>query len=365
MLDPAVIRDAVGRVHEPRLRRSLGELDLIRVDRAGEDAVTIGLILPTSDWPADSLTTQVVSAAREAGAATAAVEPEPLDLAGQEALAARLKSSRPARPGGEGSRARVICIASGKGGVGKSSVTANTAVALARAGRDVAILDADVWGFSIPRMLGVVEPPTVVGGLILPSAAHGVRVISMDFFVPPDQAVIWRGPMLHKALEQFLDEVYWDEPEYLLLDLPPGTGDVPISLSQFVPRATTLVVTTPQPTAQRVARRAGLMAAKMDQEVVGVVENMSWFTGDDGRRYELFGSGGGQALADELGVPLLGQVPLVPAVRLGADRGEPAVVAAPESEAVAAFDAIASRLAAAESPLPLPRVRHRPELSVD
>lgn len=200
----------------------------------------------------------------------------------------------------------------------------------------------------------------MVGGLILPATAHGVRVISMDFFVPPDQAVIWRGPMLHKALEQFLDEVFWDEPEFLLLDLPPGTGDVPISLSQFVPGALTVVVTTPQPTAQRVARRAALMAIKMEQEVAGVVENMSWFTGDDGRRYEIFGAGGGQALADELGVPLLGKVPLVPALREGADRGEPAALADPDSEVAAAFNAIAARMAGLR-----PRVRHRSELAVD
>jgi len=186
-----------------------------------------------------------------------------------------------------------------------------------------------------------------------------VRVISMDFFVPPDQAVIWRGPMLHKALEQFLDEVFWDEPEFLLIDLPPGTGDVPISLSQLVPGALTVVVTTPQATARRVARRAALMVEKVEQEVAGVVENMSWFTGDDGHRYEIFGSGGGQALAEELGVPLLGRVPLAPAVREGADRGDPAVVAAPDSEAAAAFDEIAARLGDAR-----PRVRRRPELQV-
>jgi ATP-binding protein involved in chromosome partitioning len=166
--------------------------------------------------------------------------------------------------------------------------------------------------------------------------------------------------MLHKALEQFLDEVFWDEPEFLLLDLPPGTGDVPISLSQFVPGALTVVVTTPQPTAQRVARRSALVAAKMEQEVAGVVENMSWFTGDDGRRYEIFGAGGGAELAADLGVPLLGQVPLVPAMREGADRGEPAVLAAPASEAAAAFEALAGRIAALR-----PRVRRRVELRVD
>ena len=360
MPDQAAIRHAVEAVVEPRLRRTLGELGLIsrlNVGRGG--SVHVDLAVPGGDWPVEAVAAAVISAARTAGATTATVEPGPMDLTRQEALVARLTAGRPSRPGGAASRTRVISIASGKGGVGKSSVTANTAVALARAGRDVAVLDADVWGFSIPRMLGVSLPPGVMGGLIVPTSAHGVRVISMDFFVPPGEAVIWRGPMLHKALEQFLDEVFWDEPEFLFLDLPPGTGDVPISLSQFVPDAVTVVVTTPQPTAQRVARRAALMVAKMGQEVVGVVENMSWFTGDDGRRYEIFGAGGGQALADELGVPLLGQVPLVAALREGADRGEPAALAAPGSEVAAVFDTIAAGLTGTR-----PRVRRRPELTV-
>jgi ATP-binding protein involved in chromosome partitioning len=356
-----LLRHAISAVPEPRLRRTLGELDLIRrLEEEGAGRWRLGLAVPEAGWPVASIAAAVTSAARQAGAEGIELEPIPMDAAAQEALATRLRVGRPSRPGGDGSRTRVFSIASGKGGVGKSSVTANTAVALARRGHDVAVLDADVWGFSLPRMLGVSESPAVVGGLIVPPAAHGVRVISMDFFVPPDQAVVWRGPMLHKALEQFLDEVFWDEPEFLLLDLPPGTGDVPISLSQFVPGALTVVVTTPQVTAQRVARRAALMVGKVDQELAGVVENMSWFTGDDGRRYEIFGRGGGQALADELGVPLLGRVPLVLAVREGADRGEPAVVAAPDSEAAAAFDEIAARLSDAR-----PRVRRRPELHVE
>ena len=359
-MDLAEVRRAVGAVGAPRLRRTLEGLGLVAsVEAAGEGTVRVTLDLPEGLTTAGELGAAVAEAGRLAGAAGTEVAVRPMDAAAQEALAARLRAGIPPRPGAAGSRTRVISIASGKGGVGKSSVTANTAVALARRGHDVAVLDADVWGFSIPRMLGVQEPPAVIGGLIVPAAAYGVRIISMDFFVPPDQAVIWRGPMLHKALEQFLDEVFWDEPEFLLLDLPPGTGDVPISLSQFVPGALTVVVTTPQPTAQRVARRAALMAAKMEQEVAGVVENMSWFTGDDGRRYEIFGSGGGQALAEELGVPLLGRVPLAPAVREGADRGDPAVVAAPDSEAAAAFDEIAARLGDTR-----PRVRRRPELQV-
>jgi ATP-binding protein involved in chromosome partitioning len=240
---------------------------------------------------------------------------------------------------------RVVAIASGKGGVGKSSVTTNLAIALARAGHDVAALDADVWGFSMPRMLGIEKPPELSDDrVILPPSAHGVRLISMGFFVPEDQAVVWRGPMLHKALEQFLTDVAWGEPDYLLVDMPPGTGDVSISMSQFLPRAEVVVVTTPQPAAQAVAQRAAAMAEKVELDVVGVVENMSWFRGDDGKRYEIFGTGGGQALADQLGVPLLGQVPLVPELRAGGDTGEPIVVSEPESEAAQVFGQIAERL---------------------
>jgi ATP-binding protein involved in chromosome partitioning len=238
------------------------------------------------------------------------------------------------------SSTRVMLVASGKGGVGKSSVTTNLAVALAGRGRDVAVVDADVWGFSIPRMLGVDQPPTVIDDMLIPPESHGVRCISMGFFAEEDQPVIWRGPMLHKALEQFLTDVYWDEPDYLLVDLPPGTGDIAISLAGFLPTAEMYVVTTPQPAAQTVAQRAAFMADKVNLKVHGVIENMSWFTGDDGTRYELFGSGGGQALADRIGVPLLGQVPLVPALRDGADRGQP-VAGDPSTEVGSVFAEIA------------------------
>ena len=205
------------------------------------------------------------------------------------------------------SRTRVLLIASGKGGVGKSSVTANLSIALAQQGKRVAVVDADVWGFSIPRMLGVDRPPVLIDQMIVPPEAYGVTCISMGFFVEEEQPVIWRGPMLHKALEQFLTDVYWDEPDYLVVDLPPGTGDIALSLAQFLPRAEVYVVTTPQPAAQRVAQRAAFMAEKVKIEVKGVIENMSWFTGDDGRRYEIFGSGGGQELAERIDVPLLGR----------------------------------------------------------
>jgi len=263
------------------------------------------------------------------------------------------------RVGTKGSSTRIISIASGKGGVGKSSVTANLGVALAQLGRTVGIIDADVWGFSIPKMLGIERNPTVIDETLLPPEIHGVRVMSMDFFVSPDQAVIWRGPMLHKAMEQFLVDVHWDDPDYLLVDMPPGTGDVAISLSQFLPSAQTIVVTTPQVTAQRVAKRAALMALKVNQEIIGVVENMSWFTGDDGTRYSIFGEGGGAALADELEVPLLGRIPLVPALREGADRGVPVMFADPGGEAAEAFDILAAEVEARR-----PRLRVHPELVI-
>jgi ATP-binding protein involved in chromosome partitioning len=230
--------------------------------------------------------------------------------------------------------------------VGKSSVTVNLAVALARAGHQVGVLDADVYGFSVPKMLGADHDPVVLGDLVVPAAVHGVRVLSMGFFVPDDQPVIWRGPMLHKAIEQFLADAYWGQPDFLLVDMPPGTGDVTLSLAGVMPRAEVVVVTTPQPAAQRVAQRSAYAARKLKLSVRGVIENMSWFTGDDGTRYELFGQGGGQSLADDLGVPLLGRVPLVPALRQGGDEGVPVAVADPDGEAAGVFAALADRLAA-------------------
>ncbi len=238
----------------------------------------------------------------------------------------------------------MIAVASGKGGVGKSSVTTNLAIALANRGKSVAAVDADVWGFSMPRMLGVTHPPALVDDVIVPPGAHGVRLVSMGFFAREDQAVVWRGPMLHKALEQFLTDVHWGEPDYLLVDMPPGTGDVSISIAGFLPRAEVIVVTTPQPAAQKVAQRAAAMAEKVDLSVLGVIENMSWFVGDDGTRYEIFGSGGGEELANELGVPLLGRIPLVPALREGGDDGRPIVAVDPTSEVAVAFSAIAERI---------------------
>jgi ATP-binding protein involved in chromosome partitioning len=241
-------------------------------------------------------------------------------------------------------RTRVLAVSSGKGGVGKSSVTTNLSIALANRGHRVAAVDADVWGFSMPRMLGIDAPPGLIDDVIVPPEANGVRLISMGFFAREDQAVIWRGPMLHKALEQFLTDVYWGELDYLVVDMPPGTGDISLSIAQFLPRAEVLVVTTPQPAAQRVAVRAAAMAEKVDLQVIGVIENMAWFTGDDGTRYELFGSGGGEELADELGVPLLARIPLVPALREGGDVGRPIVAVDPDGEVARVFAALAERL---------------------
>jgi ATP-binding protein involved in chromosome partitioning len=360
MADRAEITAAVEAVIDPALRRSLGQLGFVREVGIEDATARVGITVPSPRWNGQAVGERIAEAVKAFdGIGEVAVDVAIMTEQDAAELAGRLRSDAVAVPGGPGSRTRVVTIASGKGGVGKSSVTANTAVALARSGHDVGVIDADVWGYSIPKMLGVTEPPVAVGDLIMAPSAHGVRAISMDYFVGEDQAVIWRGPMLHKALQQFLEDVWWDEPDYLLIDMPPGTGDVAISISQFLPRSQAVVVTTPQPTAQRVAKRAAGMADQVNQEVLGVVENMSWFTGDDGTRYELFGSGGGGELAEQLEVPLLGRVPLVPAMRDGADRGEPVIVAAPDSEAAAAFDQIAAGIEAAR-----PRVRTHPELVI-
>jgi len=234
-------------------------------------------------------------------------------------------------------------------------------IALSNRGKSVAVVDADVWGFSIPRMLGVQRPPTIIDEMLIPPEAHGVKMISMGFFAEEDQPVIWRGPMLHKALEQFLTDVFWDDPDYLLIDLPPGTGDISLSLAQFLPNSEVYVVTTPQPAAQRVAQRAAFMAAKVNLKVNGVIENMSWFTGDDGKKYEIFGSGGGDELAQRIDVPLLGQIPLIPELRIGADTGQPIVVTDPEGEASLVFNQIAKTIDVDLAPTR----RHHPELKIN
>lgn len=257
------------------------------------------------------------------------------------------------------STARIIGVSSGKGGVGKSSVTVNLALALVQAGFKVGLLDADVYGFSVPAMLGISAGAEMRGDKVVPPEAFGVRTMSMGFFVDDDQPVIWRGPMLHKALEQFLVDVDWGGPDYLLVDMPPGTGDVALSMSQYLPASEIYVVTTPQPAARRVAQRTAYMARKLNLPLRGVIENMSWFTAPDGSRHEIFGHGGGAQLAEELGVPLLGQVPLVTALRQGGDEGRPIVALGPSSEAAQAFRSIADAI------VKLGRSRvFRPELRV-
>ena len=250
-----------------------------------------------------------------------------------------------------GSLTRVYCVASGKGGVGKSSITVNLAASMAARGLSVGVVDADIYGHSVPRMLGTSDRPTQVENMIMPPQAHGVKVISIGMFTHGNDAVVWRGPMLHRALQQFLADVYWGDLDVLLLDLPPGTGDIAISIAQLVPNAELLVVTTPQTAAAEVAERAGSIALQTRQRLVGVVENMSWLELPDGTRMEVFGSGGGQAVADSLTtllgapVPLLGQVPLETRLRECGDEGTPIVLTEPDSPAAVALRRIADRLA--------------------
>ena len=345
---------------DPILQRPLGGLGYlrsVRIKRLG--TAVIDLLIPVPGAPGHRLIEAVTAAAQSVGGVRSVrVEHELMNDDQRSELMAGVRGEK--RPvGGPGSSTYVVAVSSGKGGVGKSSVTTNLAVSLAALGHRVGVIDADVWGYSIPRMLGADGVPVVIADSILPLRAYGVSVISIDYFVPDGQAVVWRGPMLHKALEQFLTDVFWDDLSFLLIDMPPGTGDVAISISQFVPRSRVLLVTTPQPTARRVASRAARMADQVDQKLIGVVENMSWFTGDDGKRYTIFGEGGGAALAEQHGVELLVQIPILPEMRAGADRGEPVSVSAPGSDAAEAFDHLARWIAASR-----PRIRTHPELRI-
>jgi ATP-binding protein involved in chromosome partitioning len=356
--------EALRPVEDPELRRSIVELGMVRRADVGADGAVAVLVALTV--PGCPLRNEIQRRVSDAVSALDGVTGVSLDFTvmtdgEREALRRRLHGDPGATAGSgqahghaegraipfnqPGSKTRPLLISSGKGGVGKSSVTTNLAVALAAQGHSVGIVDADIYGYSIPRMLGADRDPVVIDQMLVPPEAWGVRVMSIGYFVPDGQAVIWRGPMLHKALEQFLTDVFWDDPDFLLVDMPPGTGDIALSLSQYLPRGEVYVVTTPQPAAQKVARLSAAMAEKVNLPVRGVIENMSWFTGDDGRRYEIFGAGGGRELAEELEVPLLGQLPLVSALREGADEGRPIAAVAPDSEVGRTFHDIARTIA--------------------
>jgi len=373
--------EALRPVQDPELHRSIVELDMVRNVEVRGSVVNVLIALTVAGCP---LRAEITSRVTNAVVALPGVDSVQVDMTvmtddERAALRERLQgagghaghdhaaggghgspaAAKPIPFNEPGSRTRVLGISSGKGGVGKSSVTVNLALSLARRGHEVAVFDADVYGFSVPKMMGIDQDPVMIDGMIVPPVAHDVKVFSMGFLVEEDQPVIWRGPMLHKYLQQFLTDVFWGEPDFLLVDMPPGTGDIALSMAQYLPRAEIYVVTTPQPAAQRVAQRSAYMAKKLNLPLFGIIENMSWFTGDDGKRYELFGTGGGAALASDLGVPLAGQVPLIPALRQGGDEGRPVVVSDPQGEASRAFDALAGFVEANA-----PRKIYRPELTI-
>ena len=354
------VRRALSRVIDPELRRPITDLGMVESVEIADGVVTVGVLLTVAGCPLkDTITADT---RREVGAleGVSGVEVRLGVMTDEQraGLRARLRggAAEPEIPFAKpGSLTRVYAVTSGKGGVGKSSVTANLAAAMAAQGLSVGVVDADIYGFSIPRMLGVERVPTQLDGMIVPPVAHGVKVISIGMFVEDGQPVIWRGPMLHRAVQQFLSDVFWGDLDVLLLDLPPGTGDVTISVAQFLPGAEILVVTTPQTAAAEVAERTGLIAVQTKQKVVGVIENMSYLVQPDGSHLEIFGSGGGLAVSRSLStalgyeVPLLARLPLDIALREGSDRGVPVTVAAdgaPAADAPAALElsAVAQRL---------------------
>jgi ATP-binding protein involved in chromosome partitioning len=348
--DTDEIRKALEVVIDPELHRSIVELDMVRsIDVSANGVVDVTVSLTTPGCPIKGHFQTSVADAVSAldGVTHVNVYFDVLSDTQKQALQQKLgRGSLPA--GALAQVANVLCIGSGKGGVGKSTLTANLAAALSAEGKRVGILDADVWGYSIPRMygLGATRPPVSAQRKIIPLESHGVKVMSIGFFVEEDAAVVWRGPMLHKALTQFLQDVEWGALDYLLVDLPPGTGDVSMTLAQLLPQAQFMIVTTPQATAQKVARRSAHMAHKVDLEIGGVIENMSGFTTPSGERFAIFGEGGGQELADELDVPLLGRVPLTMPLREHADSGVPLVLEDPDDPASQAIRQVARGLIA-------------------
>ena len=352
------VTESLRSVIDPELRRDIVELGMVRsIEIHPTGVVDVMVSLTTPGCPTRShFQTGVAEAVRELdGATDVNVSFDVLSDSEKSALGRKLGRSN--LPEGALARVRnVVCIGSGKGGVGKSSITANLAAALAVDGMQVGVLDADVWGYSQPRMLGLgAERPEVNAAhkLIPITALDGIKVMSIGFFVEQDAAVVWRGPMLHKALQQFLEDVEWGELDYLLIDLPPGTGDVSMTLAQLLPQAKFLIVTTPQPVAQKVARRSAEMATKVKLEIAGVIENMSGFVTPTGERFQLFGEGGGQLLAEELEVPLLAKVPLTMALREQSDAGVPVVFSDPDDPAAQALRHGARGLIAM-SPIELP-----------
>jgi ATP-binding protein involved in chromosome partitioning len=352
------ITEALRAVIDPELRRDIVELQMVRsVDVHDNGVVDVMVSLTTAGCPIRShFQTGVAQAVRELdGVEAVNVSFDVLSDHEKSDLGKRL--GRGALPEGALAQVRhVICIGSGKGGVGKSSVTANLAAALAAEGKLVGVLDADVWGYSQPRMLGLngQRPRVNEERKLVPlQAAEGIKVMSIGFFIEQDAAVVWRGPMLHKALQQFLEDVEWGELDYLLIDLPPGTGDVSMTLAQLLPQAEFVLVTTPQPVAQKVAKRAAEMATKVKLEIIGVIENMSSFVTPSGERFAIFGEGGGQLLADELDVPLLASVPITMPLREQADAGVPLVFSDPDDPAAQALRHGARGLIAL-SPIELP-----------
>ncbi|MBF6301781.1 Mrp/NBP35 family ATP-binding protein [Nocardia amamiensis] len=349
------IRTALARVEDPEIHRPITELNMvsgIAIDEARQ--VTVEILLTVSTCPMRDRILQDVRAAVLALPDIASVTVEFGVMSGEQraALGKQIRGDDEIPFAEPGSRTRVLCVASGKGGVGKSSVTVNLAVAMAQRGLRIGILDADIHGHSIPAMLGCTSGPTQVDRMMMPPTALGVRLMSVGMFLAGNEPVVWRGPMLHRALRQFLADVYWGELDVLLVDLPPGTGDIAISLAQLLPTAELLVVTTPQQTAARIAERAGAVAAKTGQRVIGVIENMSWYQAPSGARISLFGSGGGamvsRGLTEILGTdcPVLGRIPFDPDVCATGDRGTPMVLAEPGSAAAKAFFALADLLTA-------------------
>ncbi|MBP2476476.1 ATP-binding protein involved in chromosome partitioning [Crossiella equi] len=351
------IREALSHVQDPEIRKPITELGMVKDVVVAEDgSVDVAVYLTVAGCPMRDRITKDVTAAVAAveGVTGVRVELDVMSDAQRTDLRKSLRGGQeePRIPFAEpGSLTRVYCVASGKGGVGKSSVTVNLAAAMAARGLSVGVVDADIYGHSIPRMLGATGKPTQVEKMIMPPAAHGVKVISIGMFTPGNTPVVWRGPMLHRALQQFLADVFWGDLDVLLLDLPPGTGDVAISIAQLLPNAEILVVTTPQQAAAEVAERAGAIALQTRQRVAGVIENMSWLELPNGERVDVFGAGGGQIVADSLTtvigteVPLLGQVPLDPRLREQGDAGEPIVLAEPEAKAAQVLRGIAEKLA--------------------